>query len=145
MNPVYERLLEIAHDQGLNDPVPGTYFQELLDLSSGRISQISDQFSVAKLGTKGLNRLAKMGYNPEWVNDGKLPKRLFTFGSDDSTQGQGTKVSSFSGFRKKTQRQKDIEEINKALEDTRDDGVALILGEALRVAKERPIIRKQAK
>lgn len=76
MNPVYLRLLEVARELGEQDPIPNTYFQELLDLSSGRISQICDPLSVAKLGPKGLSRLANKGYSPSWINDGVLPKRL---------------------------------------------------------------------
>lgn len=70
MNPVYSRLLEIAEELGQQPPVPNTYFQELLSLSSGRISQIADPLSIAKVGPKGLANLAIKGYNPKWVNEG---------------------------------------------------------------------------
>lgn len=75
MNPVYLRLLEIAEDQGQVAPVPNTYFQELLGLSSGRIAQIRDPQSIAKIGPKGLGNLAMLGYNPKWVNFGSPNKK----------------------------------------------------------------------
>lgn len=89
MNPVYLRLLEIAEDQGHSAPVPGTYFQELLSLSSGRISQISDPLSVAKIGAKGLTRLANLGYNPDWVNGGPPHRKWLLPSSNTQTQRQG--------------------------------------------------------
>jgi len=81
MNPVYLRLIEIAREQGQKDAeIPNRFFEKLLDLSSGRISQIAKPDSVDKIGTDALARLAVLGYNPSWVNDGKLPKKLFDSG-----------------------------------------------------------------
>lgn len=82
MNPVYARLLEVAEDLGQEPPVPNTYFQELLSLSSGRISQISDPLSVAKIGPKGLSNLATLGFNPKWINDGPPHKKRLSPSSD---------------------------------------------------------------
>lgn len=89
MNPVYLRLLEIAEDQGETPPIPGTYLQNLLSLSSGRISQISDHLSVAKVGPKGLSNLANLGYNPKWVNEGPPNRKWLSPSSNTQSQSQG--------------------------------------------------------
>lgn len=90
MNPVYLRLLEIAEDQGEIPPIPGTYLQTLLSLSSGRISQISDSLSVAKVGPKGLTNLAMLGYNPKWVNEGPPNKKWLSPSSNTQNQSQSS-------------------------------------------------------
>lgn len=76
MSAIEQRLLEVAHDLGQSDPVPNTYFQELLGLSSGRISQLFEPGAIAKLGAKSIGRLTKLGYNPDWIQEGRPPKLL---------------------------------------------------------------------
>lgn len=97
MNPVYLRLLEIADDLGQPSPVPNTFFQELLSLSSGRISQISDPLSMAKIGPKGLSNLANLGYNPAWVNDGPPHKKRLLPSSDTRNDAVGAQSRSNVG------------------------------------------------
>lgn len=143
MNPVYLRLLEIAHEQGECDPVPGTYFQSLLGLTSGRISQISDPLSVAKIGSKGLSRLAKLGYNPEWVNYEALPKRLFP--SNGELDLNHENVTTFDASKKKSKRQRNIDAILTLLREIDDDGVIMLLGQARMISSEQSNKRKQAK
>jgi len=89
MNPVYLRLLEIAEDLGEHPPVANTFFQSLLGLSSGRISQIADPLSVAKLGPKGLSALANLGFNPDWVNYGLPHRKRLSLSSDTKLASTG--------------------------------------------------------
>lgn len=59
-----------------NDP-PNTYFQQLLGLTSGRITQLFTPGAGSRLGADSLSRLTMLGYNPRWVLEGgKHPKLL---------------------------------------------------------------------
>lgn len=63
------RLFEIAADLGEHDP-SNRYFESLLGMSSGRVSQLFKEGTNTKLGATSLNRLVKLGYNPDWVQQG---------------------------------------------------------------------------
>lgn len=68
-----ERLKEVAKDQGIDDP-DGRYFESLLGLTSGRVSQIFTAGASTKLGVDAIAKLGELGYRAEWINHGKLPK-----------------------------------------------------------------------
>jgi hypothetical protein len=70
-----DRLREIAKDQGIDDP-KWAYFEGLLGLSNGRISQIFEPCTITRLGANALIKLNELGYRSEWVNNGTLPKRI---------------------------------------------------------------------
>lgn len=97
MNPVYLRLLEIAEDLGEHPPVANTFFQSLLGLSSGRISQIADPLSIARLGPKGLSALANLGFNPDWVNYGPPNKKRLSLSSDTNGASETAESNAAGG------------------------------------------------
>lgn len=76
MSTLKQRLFEIAHDLGSCDPIPNTYFQKLLGLSSGRISQLFLPGAAEKLGAGAIGRLTKYGYSADWIQTGKKPKKI---------------------------------------------------------------------
>lgn len=65
------RLIEVALDLGEGAPPDNRYFEELLKLSSGRISQLFAEGSASKLGAESLSRLVAKGFNPDWIQYGK--------------------------------------------------------------------------
>ncbi len=71
-----DKLREIAADQGMGDDPAGRYFEKLLGLSSGRISQIMELGAQTSLGPDSLSQLVKLGYNPEWLSGKSKAKWL---------------------------------------------------------------------
>lgn len=82
MNPMEARLREIAAELGEHSPA-NTYFQDLLGLSSGRITQLFDAGANSKLGAASLSRLVAKGYNPDWVQHGPPHKKLIRAPGND--------------------------------------------------------------
>jgi hypothetical protein len=66
MDTIRNRLLEVMADQGKHTP-SNRDFEAMLDLSSGRITQLFQAGSAAKLGAESLLRLVALGYNPAWI------------------------------------------------------------------------------
>ncbi len=77
------RLIEVALDLGEGVPPDNRYFEDLLDLSSGRISQLFAEGSASKLGTKALSRLVARGFNPDWIQYGKPHAKYLRAGKQD--------------------------------------------------------------
>lgn len=75
MNKLAKKLREIAADFGDDDP-DNRYFEKLLGLSSGRISQILDPDETPSLGAKSIGKLVKLGYSPQWLTDESSDKLL---------------------------------------------------------------------
>lgn len=73
MTTLYERLLEICRDQGIERPI-GRDIQRLAGLSSGRVTQIKQEREAAKLGSESLQRLTGLGYFADWLQEGRGPK-----------------------------------------------------------------------
>jgi hypothetical protein len=74
MSTLQDRLREIAKDRGEDAP-DGRYFESLLGLSSGRISQIFAAGSTDSIGPKSIRKLTDLGYNASWILEGKGEKR----------------------------------------------------------------------
>ena len=75
MKTLYERLLEICSDHGIESPRPRD-ISNICGISSGRPKQIKDAGEAARLGADTLSKLVAKGYSPQWVQDGKGEKRL---------------------------------------------------------------------
>lgn len=75
MGTLYDRLLQICKDQGIENPRPRD-ISSICRLSSGRPTQIKDEGEAAKIGAKTLQHLVSMGYSPDWIQEGKMPPRL---------------------------------------------------------------------
>lgn len=75
MPTLKDRLFEIARDMGEEKP-SNRFFEALLKISSGRVTQIFEPGAKTRLGSDSLSHLVERGYNPKWVNDGVLPKYL---------------------------------------------------------------------
>lgn len=73
MTSLYERLLEICKDQGVENPRPKD-ISRVCKLSSGRPKQIKDAREFAKLSGDTLQVLSSIGYSILWVQEGKGPK-----------------------------------------------------------------------
>jgi hypothetical protein len=82
MTTLKDRLFKIAFHRDERATPDNRYFEELLGLSSGRISQLFKPGSLERIGSKSLIRLEKMGYSGEWVLEGKGEMLL----SETSTQ-----------------------------------------------------------
>jgi len=78
MGKLFDRLKEIALEQGAEDAHGlNNRIAEMIGRSSGRVGQIKTSTDPnEKLGEDSLARLVRLGYSPDWVNHGKLPKRL---------------------------------------------------------------------
>lgn len=76
MSSVYQRLVEISKAIGI-DQGRGLdrRLAEIAGVSSSRISQLRST-ETAKIGAEAQARLTAAGWNPEWVMNNKLPKRL---------------------------------------------------------------------
>lgn len=129
MNPVWQRLKEIARELGEDDP-QNRFFEKLLSISSGRVTQISRGDSVGKVGPKGLANLALRGYNPKWVNYGPPNKKLLA----DQDHEKITQL--------KKAEDRDIAEVVALMEATDDKGRALVLGAAREALRHHTPIRK---
>ena len=83
METLYDRLLEICRDQGVENP-RSKDVSRICKISSGRPSQIKDAGESARLGAETLQRLVSLGYSPSWIQDGKKPKLLspLSYGSN---------------------------------------------------------------
>lgn len=138
MNPVYQRLIEIALELGQKQPVPNTYFQELLSLSSGRISQICDPDSIDKIGTKGLSNLATLGYNPKWVNNGHPNKKYLTNRTKSAEKNDPENPSTVT-LKPKTNREKLLDLLAERAAKLNETGIALLAGEAKGLAESHPL------
>lgn len=75
MNTLYDRLIEICQDAGIESPRPRD-ISEICGLSSGRPKQIKDAGYAAKLGAETLAKLVSKGYSPNWIQEGRGNKRL---------------------------------------------------------------------
>lgn len=75
MSTLYDRLIEICRDHGIETPRPRD-ISNICGLSSGRPKQIKDAGGAAKLGADTLSKLVGKGYSPNWIQDGKGNKRL---------------------------------------------------------------------
>lgn len=73
MSTLYERLLEICRDQGIEAP-KGIDIQRIAKLSSGRVTQIKQEGEAARLGDSTQAHLHKLGYAIDWIRTGKEPK-----------------------------------------------------------------------
>lgn len=87
MKTLYERLLWICQDQDASIKTPrGADIARLLGCSSGRPTQIRNEGEAARLGEEYLRKMTKLGYSPDWVQEGigdpkrpavaELPKTL---------------------------------------------------------------------
>lgn len=74
MQTLYDRLLKMCRDQGIDAP-PGRAIQILTGLSSGRVTQIKDAGEAARLGDQALRRVVRLGYRADWVQEGRVPER----------------------------------------------------------------------
>lgn len=73
MTNLYERLIEVCIDQGIENPRPRD-ISSICGISSGRPKQIKDAGSAARLGSASLQKLSALGYSLSWLQEGKLPK-----------------------------------------------------------------------
>lgn len=74
MSTLYDRLLEICRDNGIERPI-GRDIQLIAGLSSGRVTQIKQEREAARLGGETLQRLTSLGYSSNWLQEGRLPKK----------------------------------------------------------------------
>lgn len=74
MSTLYERLLEICRDQGIERPI-GRDIERLAGISSGRVTQIKQEREAARPGDETIARLSRLGYLVDWIREGKGPKR----------------------------------------------------------------------
>lgn len=75
MENLYDRLLWICHDQGIETRHQGKAICELLGISSGRPSQIKNEGAAAKLNEEQMSKLTAKGYARDWVANGKEPRK----------------------------------------------------------------------
>ena len=75
MKTLFDRLLEICKDQGIENP-RSKDVSRICKISSGRPSQIKEAGESARLGADTLQRLVALGYSPSWIQEGKQPKFL---------------------------------------------------------------------
>lgn len=73
MNTLFERLLEICRDKGIDSPI-GADIQRIAGISSGRVTQIKNEGEAARLSDENVRRLTRLGYSGDWIQDGRLPK-----------------------------------------------------------------------
>lgn len=74
MSTLYERLIEICRDQGIDTPI-GRDIELVAGISSGRVTQIKQERDAARLGSKAIQKLTGMGYLADWLQDGRGPRR----------------------------------------------------------------------
>lgn len=132
METLKERLFDIALDQGETDP-SNRFFEKILGVSSGRVTQLLEYGSMTKLGTKSLSKLVAMGYNPDWVQMGP-PHRKWLL-----TQEQLKPASVHHHKRKLVRRMCDLSE------KISDLGLMYLIGKAEELEKTHPHAPKQAK
>lgn len=77
MGNLYDRLFEICRDAGIEKP-KNRDIQELLQVSSGRITQIKHEGEAASLSEKSMSRLLRKGYRRDWVKSGIGPKKAMS-------------------------------------------------------------------
>jgi hypothetical protein len=75
MKTLKERLFEIARDRGEQSP-SNRYFEALLGLSSGRITQLFKPGASDKISARVTAKLEALGYSSNWVLEGKGSMRL---------------------------------------------------------------------
>lgn len=68
---LYDRLLEIAAREHL--PRKNASLQRLLQVSSGRITQIKNEGESAAIGEETMANLTRLGYSRDWIAGGKGP------------------------------------------------------------------------
>lgn len=66
MGTLYERLIEICRDNGIESPRQAD-IRAITGLSSGRITQIKQEGSAARLGESALQKIIRRGYSADWV------------------------------------------------------------------------------
>jgi phage repressor protein C with HTH and peptisase S24 domain len=77
METLWSRLKLIAEEQGHIPPIRGTVIQELIGVTSGRVSQIKLD-PTTSLSEESMARLTARGYNPDWVRDGSPHQKRIT-------------------------------------------------------------------
>lgn len=86
METLYDRLLEVCRDQGIEEP-RSRDIQAVAGISSGRVAQIRSEGVAARLGAAALSAFVRLGYSPDWIQDGRLPKR-----SNDSRRSEPEEI-----------------------------------------------------
>lgn len=74
METLFDRLLEICRDQGIDSP-RGVDIQRVTGLSSGRVTQIKSAGPAGRVGDDALRKLIRLGYMPDWIQEGKGNKK----------------------------------------------------------------------
>lgn len=67
MEKLFDRLLFICRDRGIDTRNENVAIQSLTGLSSGRVTQIKQAGEAGKLGEKTVARLVKYGYSRDWI------------------------------------------------------------------------------
>lgn len=143
MSTLYERLLEVCVDQGIKRP-RGVHIQAIASLSSGRITQIKNEGEAARLGVKTLQKLARLGYLADWLQEGRGEKKRAdspAFAALE-TDGRATAIEARDAAAVQwppTARERRIAEINALLARTDDYGIVAVLEKAKDVAREYPL------
>jgi hypothetical protein len=75
MNTLFDRLIEICREQGIEKP-KGKDIQQLIGRSSGRVTQIKQGGEAARLGEDSLAKIIKLGYAPDWVQFNRGARRI---------------------------------------------------------------------
>lgn len=75
MSTLYERLIEICRDQGIEAPI-GRDIELVAGVSSGRVTQIKHEREAARLGSKAIQKLTGLGYLADWLQEGRGLKHI---------------------------------------------------------------------
>ncbi|MCG9008036.1 S24 family peptidase [Laribacter hongkongensis] len=75
MNTLFDRLLEICRDRGMNPP-RSRDIAAITGLSSGRVSQLKAEGATATIKAEVIQKLNALGYATEWILTGKGPKHV---------------------------------------------------------------------
>lgn len=136
MKTLYERLIDICRDQGVEQP-RNADIQRLCGLTSGRVTQIKNAGSAARLGDESLRSLIRLGYFADWVQEGRGPKRDLSPSSD--TRLGSSRVESEVRLPVTTERERTIAEIVEVLNKMSNKGLAVMLGRADEMARQYPL------
>jgi SOS-response transcriptional repressor LexA len=75
MSTLFQLLLEICRDQGIEHP-RNRDIQDLVGITSGRVTQIKQEGEAASLSEDKMARLVDLGYRRAWVKRGVGPSRI---------------------------------------------------------------------